>query len=511
MVISLVPYGCSTRHDGQFNVRRYGAYGDGKHLDTDSINQAISAAADAGGGTVTFPAGNYLSFSIHLRSNVALYLDAGAVIVAATPENGIGYDPPEANLAGVPDKKHEYQDFGHSHWHNSLIWGENLQNIAILGPGKIFGQGLVRALPHALHPSSRNVTDIPQNDSADAAADNDGVGNKAIALKLCRNVILRDFTIQHGGWFGILTTGVDNLTIDNIKIDTNRDGMDIDACQNVRIFNCTVNSPHDDGICPKSSFALGYARPTKNVTISNCQVSGYVEGSLLDGTYKHDPKSRPTGRIKFGTESNGGFENITISNCVFDYCCGLALETVDGATLEDVSISNITMRDIANAPIFIRLGARMRGPAGMEMGTCQRINISNITVYNADPKQCCIISGIPGYDINQLQLSNIRLYFRGGGTRKLATSRPAENEQKYPEPSMFGDMPAYGFFIRHARNVEIDHIVLSTLTPDARSPFLLSDLDHVEFDHVQAARLPGVPMVRMRNVHDFHSDLPRGG
>jgi polygalacturonase len=111
------------------------------------------------------------------------------------------------------------------------------------------------------------------------------VANKAIALKNCRNVILRDFSILHGGHFGILATGVDNLTIDNLKIDTNRDGMDIDCCRNVRIANCSVNSPWDDGICLKSSFALGYARATEMVTISNCLVTGsYEEGALLDGT-----------------------------------------------------------------------------------------------------------------------------------------------------------------------------------------------------------------------------------
>ncbi len=160
------------------------------------------------------------------------------------------------------------------------------------------------------------------------------MGNKAIALKNCRNVLLRDFKILEGGWFGILATGVDNLTIDNLVIDTIRDGMDIDCCRNVRVSNCTVNSPWDDGICPKSSFALGYARPTENLTITNCYVTGgYEVGSVLDGTWKPLTMERgtPTGRIKMGTESNGGFRNITISNCVFESCRGFAIETVDGA------------------------------------------------------------------------------------------------------------------------------------------------------------------------------------
>src|SRR5437764_6932268 len=301
------------------DVKTFGAKGDGKTLDTAAINKTIDAAAAAGGGTVYFPAGNYLSVSIHLKSNIALHLDQGATIVAADSSNSAKYDPPE------PNEWDKYQDFGHSHWHNSLIWGENLANVSILGPGMIWGKGLVR--------SGTQSRTQQQNDALNAARANEpktpfgypnprdavepGWGNKSIALKNCRNVLIRDITILHGGHFAILATGVDNFTIDNIKIDTNRDGIDVDACKNVRISNCTVNSPFDDGICPKSSFALGYARATENVTITNCQVSGYDEGTLLDGTFRRDYRNQngtfsPTGRIKFGTESNGGFKNITI-------------------------------------------------------------------------------------------------------------------------------------------------------------------------------------------------------
>ncbi len=238
---------------------------------------------------------------------------------------------------------------------------------------------------------SEAASAIPNEDSGQGAVNYNGIGNKAVVLKLCRNVILRDFTIQHGGWFGILATGVDNCTIDNLKIDTNRDGMDLDCCRNVRVSNCSVNSPFDDGICPKSSFALGEFRPCENITITNCQVSGYDEGSFLDGTFKRDVNKyshkSPTGRIKCGTESNGGFKNITISNCVFEYCRGLAFEAVDGALCEDITVSNITMRDIGNAPIFLRLGARMRGPAGTPVGAMRRIIIDNVVCYNATDRQ----------------------------------------------------------------------------------------------------------------------------
>lgn len=490
-----------------FNVRVFGATGDGKTLDTAAINKTIDAAASNGGGTVFFPAGSYVSVSIHLKSNVALYLDQGATIVAAETGPGAQYDPPE------PNPWDQYQDFGHSHWHNSLIWGENLENIAILGPGKIWGKGLVRS-GGASRTAEQNktVSTVPATGPFGYPNPRDAVepgwGNKSIALKLCRNVILKDFTIFHGGHFAILATGVDNLTIDNLKIDTNRDGIDIDACRNVRISNCTVNSPFDDGICPKSSYALGFARATENVTITNCQVSGYDEGTLLDGTYKREysrySHNSPTGRIKFGTESNGGFKNITISNCVFDYSRGFALEAVDGALLEDVTISNITMRDITNAPIFIRLGNRARGPKETTtVGKLRRVMISNIVVYNADPKYASIISGIPGHPIEDLRLSNIRIYYQGGGTKEQAALQPPEMEAVYPEPVMFGEIPAYGFFVRHVNGLKMDNVEVSYLKDDLRSAFWLHDVKGAEFFRVRAQRRSDVPTFLLRDIEDL--------
>src|ERR1041385_4940307 len=491
----------SAAQAGVYDVKTFGAKGDGKALDTAAINKAIDAAAATGGGTVFFPAGNYLSVSIHLKSNVALYLDQGATIVAAETSSNVKYDAPE------PNQWDPYQDFGHSHWHNSLIWGENLNNISILGPGTIWGKGLVR--------SGNQSRTQPQNDALNAARANEpktpfgypnprdavetGWGNKAIALKNCRNVNIRDITIFHGGHFAILATGVDNLSIDNIRIDTNRDGIDVDACKNVRISNCTVNSPFDDGICPKSSFALGYARATENVTITNCQVSGYDEGTLLDGTYKREFRNphgtfSPTGRIKFGTESNGGFKNITVSNCVFDYSRGLALEAVDGALLEDVTISNITMRDISNSPIFVRLGFRGRGPKETtKVGALRRVIISNVVVYNADPKYSSIISGIPGYMIEDVQLSNIRVYAKGGGTKEQAALEPPERENIYPEPTMFGELPAYGFFIRHIKGLQMRDVEVSYLRSEQRPAFWLNDVAGADFIHVKAQREADVP------------------
>src|SRR6266571_4481967 len=491
-----------------YNVKTFGATGDGKTLDTPAINKTIDAAA-AGGGTVFFPAGNYLSVSIHLKSNIALYLDQGAAIIAASTSEVAKYDLPE------PNEWDKYQDFGHSHWHNSLIWGENLTNVSILGPGMIWGKGLVR--------NGGQSRSQQQNDVLNAAratepkqpfgypnprdAVEPGWANKSIALKLCRNVIIRDISILHGGHFAILATGVDNLTIDNVKIDTNRDGIDIDCCRQVRISNCSVNSPFDDGICPKSSYGLGFARATENVTITNCQVSGYDEGTFLDGTYKREYKkyghNSPTGRIKFGTEGNGGFKNITISNCVFDYCRGLALEAVDGALLEDVTINNITMRDISNSPIFLRLGNRVRGPQGTPVGALRRVNIDNVIVYNAEPRYASLISGIPGHDIEDLRLSNIRVYYQGGGTKEQAALEPPEKANDYPEPTMFGEIPAYGFFIRHVRGLEMSDVAVTYLKDDARPAFILSDAKVVDLRNIKARHGQGLPSFILKDVEDF--------
>jgi polygalacturonase len=477
-----------------FNVKTFGATGDGETLDTPAINKAIEAAAEAGGGTVYFTAGTYSCYSIHLKSNVALYIDQGATILAAeTPENGTtnGYDPAESNAPWE-----NYQDYGHNHWHNSLLWGENLHDLAILGPGLIWGKGL-----------SRGSGTGPK-------AEAPGVGNKAIALKNCRNVILRDFSILKGGHFGILATGVDNLTIDNLKIDTDRDGMDIDCCRNVRVSNCSVNSPWDDAICPKSSFALGYARATENLTITNCYVTAAYElGTLLDGTFKRfDPTAKVprTGRIKLGTESNGGFKNVTISNCVFDGCRGLALESVDGSLLEDVTITNITMRDGTNSPIFMRLGSRMRGPDGVPVGTLKRVIISNLVSYNNVSMLPCLISGIPGFDIEDVKLSDIYIHHRGGAGKDMASIDPPEFEKKYPEPAMFGPLPSHGFYIRHVKNIEMTNIKIAYEKDDARPAFLLNHVEDADFFRVKAQTAQGVPILSLKNVKQLQVSASRG-
>ena len=509
-----------------FDVRAYGATGNGTTLDTDAVNRAIAAAAAAGGGTVHFGAGTYASYSVHLQSNVTLSLDAGATLLAADPpaagQPG-GYDDPE------PNAWDKYEDFGHSHWHNSLIWGENLENIAILGPGRIVGKGLSRGsagprqdpMPGEPRPASELVRAsrprvVGEDDSGRKLTPEApfgypnpldtlpaGVGNKAIALKNCRNVIFRDFTILHGGHFAILATAVDNWTCDNLKIDTNRDGIDFDCCQNVRVSSCTVNSPRDDGICPKSSFGLGYARPAENITITNCQVSGYDEGTLLDGTRQRKvvpTEGMPTGRIKCGTESNGGFRNITITNCVFEYCRGLALESVDGALMEDITISNLAMRDIVNAPIYIRLGARLRGPDPIAVGTARRIKIENVVAHNVAAQSGILIAGLAGHPIEDLSLSNIFIDFVGGGTKEEGERAVPEYERDYPEPARMGTIPAWGLWARHVKNFSVSQLEVRTAAADFRPVAILDDVTGADLEHVKLPRAAGAAGLVLQGV-----------
>lgn len=475
--------------DSKFDVRRFGAKGDGKAIDSPAINKAIEAAAAVGGGMVHLPAGQYLCYSIHLKSNVGLWLGPGSVIIAADslpPGVSGGYDDPESNQPWEA-----YQDFGHNHWHNSLIWGVGLHDISITGPGRIWGRGLSRSNG----PDNRNPADRRTQ----------GVGNKSIGLKNCHNVLLKDFQILKGGWFGILATGVDNFTIDNLTIDTNRDGMDIDCCRNVHISNCSVNSPRDDGIVLKSSYALGEKRSCENITIAGCYVTGaYAVGSVLDGTWKSQGHAG-TGRIKFGTESNGGFKNIAITNCVFDGCRGFALESVDGAILEDVAISNITMRNIESAPIFIRLGARLRGPSGTTVGAIRRVTISGLVSSNAGSKLCSIISGIPGHPVEDVRISDFYLQQQGGGTRADAAIKPPENEKKYPEPGMFGAMPAQGFFLRNVKNFDLSDGQFNAIQPDERPAFVLDHVDGADFFRVRFSTPQGVPGFVLNDVKNFEA------
>lgn len=493
-----------------FDVRAFGATGDGRTLDTASINAALETAARGGGGIVRVPPGDYLCYSLHLRSGVTLELDAGATIIAANPpavgEPG-GYDAPED---GPPNF---YQDFGHSRFRNSLIWGERLTDVTIRGAGCIYGRGLSRGNGRIALPLGQvapqppgHLPDVLEADGpitpAPAIAVEPGrfgyphaldtlpagVGNKAIALRECRNVTIRGVTILHGGHFGVLATNCDGVVIEDVVIDTNRDGIDIDGCAEVRIARCRVNSPWDDGICIKSSLGGGIARPVENVVVEHCYVSGFVEGTLHDGTKRREIQHRggPLGRIKLGTEGSGGFRRIVIRDCTFEFCRGLALEQVDGSFMEDVEVTNLTMRDVMNAPIFIRLGARLRAPSATEPGTVRRISITGIDARGVAPDHGIFIAGLSGHPVDNVEIADVRLETVGGGTIEMASRVVPELPAGYPEPMLFGVLPAWGLYVRHARDLKFRNLVFAAATPDARPLVWLEDVAEASFGDIAA-------------------------
>jgi polygalacturonase len=483
----LLPAIASPDEKTVFNVRSFGAVGDGTNLDSPAVNRAILAAAEVGGGTVFVPAGTYLCGSIHLTNNIHLYLDAGAVILGA-PQAMNAYDPTEAWHGQA------YQDGGHTYFHNSLIWGENLTNVFITGAGMINGGGLVRD-DELLDDMCGFSSWSPTNRTPQLVLNPPPMrlGNKAIALKLCRNVLLRDITIFHGGHFAILITGCDNNTVDNVTMDTDRDGIDIDCCRNTTVSNCRINSPNDDGLCLKSSFALGRNVTTENLTIVNCQVSGFQEGTLLDGTMR---PGHGTGRIKFGTEAVGGFRNVTIANCTFRDCKGLALEEVDGGIMENISINNITMMDVVACPIYLTTGDRNRGPNVTTPSQMRNIFISNVIASGIDPMSGIQLGGLPKQPLENIRLENIHLFFKGGGTKADALLLPRELGTDYPEPSRLGVMPAYGLYARHVRGLELADISVGFEKFDLRPAMACLDVDGLEIDNFKAQLMRGVPAVK---------------
>ncbi|MCB8874238.1 rhamnogalacturonidase [Acidisoma silvae] len=457
-------------HAPVFDPRDFGAKGDGIALDSPAINRAIQKAMDAGGGTVRLSAGTYRSFSIRLASRIRLHLEQGAVLLAADPPpeptpTG-GYDLPEANLAA----QFPYQDFGHSYCRNSLLSGLGLTDVVIDGPGLIWGAGLVNGDYEPGH--------LP--------AMQPGVGNKAIALFDCARVTIRDINILEAGHVAILAAGCTDMVVERLRIDTNRDGVNLDCCRNVRVEACRINSPNDDGICLKSSYVLGRLAMTEDILIRGNWVSGrYQIGSTLDGSYRlidEGPEklcnvTHRTGRIKFGTESNGGFRRVRILDNHLQGSRGLALETVDGALLEDVTIRGLTMRDLRHAPIYIRLGARLRGPAGTRPGILRGITIEDLDAQQSFSAMPIIIAGIPGHRIEDVVMRHIHLHQPGGQSARIARRRVPEAVASYPDPECFGvDLPAAGLFARHVKGLTLHRFTVNCAKPDKRPLTWLQDV-----------------------------------
>ncbi|MGA2269689.1 MAG: glycoside hydrolase family 28 protein [Bryobacteraceae bacterium] len=436
---------------GGFNVRDHGAAGDGAHLDTKAIQDAVDACARAGGGTVFFPAGAYLSGTIVLKSRVTLDLDAGAVLLGSK------------NLQDYPSFVPALRSFTDTYTEKSLIYAEGLQDIGIRGRGVIDGQGAAFKGPYKVRPYMMRFVS-------------------------CRNVSVTDVTIQNSPMWVQHYLACDEVEIRGIRVHSrvngNNDGIDIDCSQRVRISDCEISSG-DDAIVLKATAG----RPSKDVVITNCVLSTACNA------------------LKLGTESNGGFENIAISNCtIYDTrLAGIALEMVDGGVLDRISISGIVMNGVA-APVFIRLGDRARpfteGGARPPVGKLRNVSISNVQAVGAGHIGCAI-AGLPGHVIENVVLENLRLTFAGGGKRADAHREIPENAEKYPEHSMFGTLPAYGFYCRHVKGLSLRNIETGFVQDDERPALVCDDVEGLELAGSAFAGAPEAePSVRLKQVQD---------
>jgi hypothetical protein len=439
------------RESSVFPVVKYGAVGDGVRLNTEAIQAAIDACTEAGGGTVYFPAGRYLSGTIYLKSNVTVHLETGAVLVGSK------------SLKDYPATIPDYRSYTDNYTEKSLIYGENLENIAIEGRGTVDGQGAYFKGPYKVRPY-------------------------LIRLIQCRNISFSGVTLENSPMWVLHFLACDEVNVDGIsihsRVNRNNDGIDIDCCQRVRISNCEI-STGDDAIVLKSTSN----RPSRNVTISNCVLSSYCNA------------------LKMGTESNGGFQNIAISNCaIYDTrLTGIALEIVDGGAMDHVTVSNITIQKIGT-PIFIRLGDRARpfveGGARPQVGKLRNVLISNVQVTGAG-RIGCAVSGIPGHRIENVVLENVKLVFEGGGSRQDAHREIPEYPENYPEHSMFGVLPAYGLYCRHVKDISLRNVVLGFDKTDERPAVVCDDVHGLEvFGGDFSSLSDGEPAVRVTDVKD---------
>lgn len=457
----------------QYDVRRFGAAGDGIQLDTPAIQAAIDAAKASGGGTVCFPAGKYRTETLVLASHVTLHIDAGAVLLNSTDPDG-GSSP------------------------RGLVHAENAEHVAIVGGGIIDGQGGVPA-------RGNQAQTQPGRASRNARRP-----HALLQFVRCKHVRVDGVTLRNSpGWMQHYFE-CENVVLDGVCVhnhcDHYNDGLDIDNCRNVHVSNCRISSG-DDAIVLKSRSG----RSCENVTITNCVVSSHSNG------------------VKLGTESHGGFRNITVTNCVVtpvsetlrfgngarQGLAGLALETVDGAVLERVTISNVTISGTA-APIFVRLGNRGRKwRPDMEtppVGKLRGVTISNVVATDAGSVGCAI-AGLEGHPIEDLALSNISITFGArteranydaiapGGTLEDAGREVPENPDAYPECTMFGKLPAYGFYLRHVDGITLHNIRLNWTAHDQRSAIVCEDVRNLSVDGLRAkSAKDAAPVILLNHV-----------
>lgn len=482
----------------EFIITNYGAKADGKTLNTTAIQKAIDAAFSNKGGIVVFPKGQFLSGSIQLKNNVSLYLEEGAVLLGSTNPK----DYYKMDFSGRPDspKKDDNSQM-------ALLLAHKATNIKLYGKGKIDGQGLQLALSiDSLHHAGIAVD---PNYTIKRNRPNETMRPKLFRFSQCENVEIQGLEVGAASCWGLSFELCSNLIIDSLKVVNrsywNNDGIDITDCKNVKITNCNLDTA-DDGICLKSYYP-GYAND--GIYIANCTIKSSASA------------------IKFGTASFGGFKNVVIKDIqVFDtFRSAIAIESVDGAVIENIEVSNVNAVNTGNA-IFIRLGHR----EGEKTGSIKNVSIKNVNVqvpfgrpdinydlrgpevdffHNPFPSS---ITGIPGYKIENVILENITISYPGRATKGMAyvpLSRLGQVPEKikdYPEFSMFGELPAWAFYVRHVDGISFKNIKVTLEDTDFRPAFVFDDVQNLNMEQIDLPEAKNEKVI-LKNVVESKIDL----
>jgi len=448
-----------------YNVKDFGATGDGATNDTAAVSKAIEAASTGGGGTVNFPAGKYMVASARIRSNVCLKLDKDAVIEGLK----VGYDAPEPN-----ERFDRYQDFGHSHFRNSVLWGENVENFAIIG-GKVNGGGATQG-------DQKRPTTQPDGTQAWG-------GDKVITIKVGKNLLFQDVTHDTGAHFVYLLNDCENITVNKVIIKKSRDAIDFMGCRNVAVSECNFTGCSDDTIGVKSDYALGRKINSENIWVWN----NYFE-SGCNG-------------LQFGSETAGDFKNIYFWDITINkgMKSGIGITSNDGGVIENVHYKDIRIRNAA-VPIFILITDRLRtGEPGQSVGKIRNVTFQNITASEVvagrhhGPANASTISGRPDAVIEGLTFENVKLTYKGGDDAKEADLVPPYPKEKY-QPNAMGKRPASGFFIRHAKDLTFRNVEITYEGENAKPVIVAWDVDGLTLDGVKLAQKDGVDAMRTQRV-----------
>jgi len=462
------------------NILEFGAKPDGKTVNTRAIQRAIDAVSQAGGGTVTVPVGVFLSGLIELKSKVTLNLSEGSTLLGSTSMDDYKFDSSSPMHDG-PNPRH-------------LIFAMNADDVTISGTGQIDGQG-----PSFWEPSDKAPPPDDQPWAGVASHDlmprKGGRPSPMLLFVNCRRLTIEDIHIRNSPGWTLHTINCDNVDMHGISIKNpvngpNTDGIDITGCQNVTVSNCSIETG-DDAICLKSQNPFGSEpRLVKNVSVTNCHFSTCCNA------------------FKIGTETEGGFENITFSDSVVfnndvpykeRVIAGVALEIVDGGWIDGVIVKNIQMQR-SRTPIFIRLGNRKRVHDNPQHGI-RNVNIENVRASEALVPSS--ITGLPGMEVRDVALSHLQFQDAIPGRPDWVKRPIPEKETAYPESRMFGMLPASGLYVRHVRDLRLNDLTFTAPPGEARPTVIFDDVIGARLTQIQSSPISGgMPVLLQSGSHD---------